>query len=200
MPVTAVITALPPSTSSALTIRLVRSAKQKNTCASAPCLRACKLGSTQQTAPNSRQVIALIMTVSNEAIMGALRTMWARVPQRARMISSMVCAVGALRLISMARMPNSRIWIVAPAAYLHGCVMHMDPVRMLRFASMATAQRGECNLLMLLVAWMSTQTGYEWSRPHQKGPLMPYLYATLQLCSRVAALQLHCRLRLALRL
>ena len=37
MPVTAVITALPPSTSRALTIRLVMSAKQKNTCASAPC-------------------------------------------------------------------------------------------------------------------------------------------------------------------
>ena len=45
-------------------------------------------------------------------------TMWASVPQRARMISSMVWAVGALRLISMARMPNSNICMVAPAAYL----------------------------------------------------------------------------------
>ena len=44
--------------------------------------------------------------------------MWASVPQRARMISSMVWAVGALRLISMARMPNSNICMVAPAAYL----------------------------------------------------------------------------------
>ena len=26
-------------------------------------------------------------------------------------------------------------------------------------------------------------------KTHQKGPLMPYLYATLQLCSSVAALQ-----------
>ena len=26
-------------------------------------------------------------------------------------------------------------------------------------------------------------------KAHQKGPLMPYLYATLQLCSSVAALQ-----------
>ena len=34
------------------------------------------------------------------------------------MISSTVWAVGALRLTSMARMPNSRIWMVAPAAYL----------------------------------------------------------------------------------
>ena len=45
-------------------------------------------------------------------------TMCASVPQRARMISSMVWAVGALRLISMARMPNSNICMVAPAAYL----------------------------------------------------------------------------------
>ena len=175
MPVTAVITALPPSTSSALTIRLVRSAKQKNTCASAPCLRTCKLGSTQQTAPSSRQVIALIMTVSDEAIMGAVRTMWARVPQRARMISSMVCAVGALRLISMARMPNSRIWIVAPAAYLHRSIMHPDSVRMLRVASMAATQRGASDSHMLLVAAVSSQKGYSESRSHQKGPLMPYL-------------------------
>lgn len=37
------------------------------------------------------------------------------------MISSTVWAVGALRLTSMARMPKSRIWMVAPAAYLrHG--------------------------------------------------------------------------------
>ena len=34
------------------------------------------------------------------------------------MISSTVWAVGALRLTSMARMPKSRIWMVAPAAYL----------------------------------------------------------------------------------
>ena len=47
-------------------------------------------------------------------------TMCAVVPQRALMISSMVCARGALRLISMARMPNSRICIVAPAAYQKG--------------------------------------------------------------------------------
>ena len=51
-------------------------------------------------------------------------TMWATVPQRARMISSMVWAVGALRLISMARMPNSRICMVAPAAYLQ-CWRHV---------------------------------------------------------------------------
>ena len=36
------------------------------------------------------------------------------------MISSTVCAVGALRLISMARMPNRMIWMVAPAAYQNG--------------------------------------------------------------------------------
>lgn len=34
------------------------------------------------------------------------------------MISSTVWALGALRLTSIARMPNSRIWMVAPAAYL----------------------------------------------------------------------------------
>ena len=56
----------------------------------------------------------------------------------ALMISSTVCAVGALRLISMARMPNRMIWMVAPAAY-------------------------------------------------QNGPDTPYLYATLELCSSVAA-------------
>lgn len=38
------------------------------------------------------------------------------------MISSTVWAVGALRLTSMARMPNSRIWMVAPAAYLEAHV------------------------------------------------------------------------------
>jgi hypothetical protein len=41
-------------------------------------------------------------------------------PQRARTISSMVCAVGALRLISTARMPNSSTWMVAPEAYQKG--------------------------------------------------------------------------------
>ena len=60
----------------------------------------------------------------------------------ALMISSTVCAVGALRLISMARMPNRMIWMVAPAAY-------------------------------------------------QNGPDTPYLYATLELCSSVAAHVLH---------
>ena len=43
---------------------------------------------------------------------------WAAVPQRARTISRMVWAVGAFRLTSMARMPNSKIWTVAPLAYL----------------------------------------------------------------------------------
>ena len=51
------------------------------------------------------------------------RTLWAVLPQRARMISSMVWALGALRLISTARIPNSRIWMVAPEAYQKGPLM-----------------------------------------------------------------------------
>jgi hypothetical protein len=39
-------------------------------------------------------------------------------PQRALTSSHSVCALGARRLISIARMPKSRIWIVAPLAYL----------------------------------------------------------------------------------
>ncbi len=60
----------------------------------------------------------------------------------ALIISSTVCAVGAFRLTSMARMPKRMIWMVAPAAY-------------------------------------------------QNGPDTPYLYATLELCSSVAAHVLH---------
>ena len=40
--------------------------------------------------------------------------------QRALTISHMVCAVGHLRLISMARMPKRSTWIVAPEAYQKG--------------------------------------------------------------------------------
>ena len=38
----------------------------------------------------------------------------------ARTISQTVCAVRARRLISMARMPKSKTWIVAPLAYQNG--------------------------------------------------------------------------------
>ena len=37
-----------------------------------------------------------------------------------------VCAVGAFRLTSMARMPKSRIWTVAPDAYLRKCAIQLD--------------------------------------------------------------------------
>lgn len=47
-------------------------------------------------------------------------TMCAVVPQRAFTISRQVCVVGALRLISTARMANSRTCTVAPAAYQNG--------------------------------------------------------------------------------
>ena len=42
------------------------------------------------------------------------------VPQRAFTISHMVCAVRDLRFTSMARMPKSSTWIVAPLAYQKG--------------------------------------------------------------------------------
>ena len=42
-------------------------------------------------------------------------------PQRARMISRMVWALGAFRFTSTARMPNRMICTVAPDAYL--CVI-----------------------------------------------------------------------------
>ena len=48
---------------------------------------------------------------------------WAVVPHRAFTISRMVCAFGAFRLISTARMPNSRICTVAPDAYLGQMIM-----------------------------------------------------------------------------
>lgn len=47
-------------------------------------------------------------------------TMCVAVPHRARTISQMVCAAGALRLISMAKTPNSSTWTVAPDAYQNG--------------------------------------------------------------------------------
>merc|ERR1719158_783206 len=65
----------------------------------------------------------------------------AGLPQRAFTISHTVCAFGALRFISMARMPKRRTWIVAPLAY-------------------------------------------------QKGPETPYVHATFEDCSSVAA-QVH---------
>ena len=41
-------------------------------------------------------------------------------PQRASTISSIVCAFGHLRLISIARIPKRSTWMVAPAAYQKG--------------------------------------------------------------------------------
>merc|ERR1719482_2097487 len=46
--------------------------------------------------------------------------MWLVRPWRARMISRKVCALGAFRLTSMARIPKSMIWMVAPEAYQKG--------------------------------------------------------------------------------
>ncbi len=43
---------------------------------------------------------------------------WAVFPQRARTISHMVWADGAMSLREMARTPKRRTWMVAPEAYL----------------------------------------------------------------------------------
>lgn len=61
----------------------------------------------------------LVIRQKTRKVMCALR------PQRALIISSTVCAVGALRLISIAKMPNITTWMVAPAAYLHLKIAHM---------------------------------------------------------------------------
>ena len=50
--------------------------------------------------------------------------MCAVVPQRTLTISRKVCAFGARRLISIARMPKRRICTVAPAAYQKGPCVH----------------------------------------------------------------------------
>eukprot|EP00972_Heterocapsa_arctica_P054137 7978322-Heterocapsa_arctica.AAC.1 len=42
-----------------------------------------------------------------------MKVMCAGLPQRAKTISHMVCAVRALRFTSIARMPKSRTWIVS---------------------------------------------------------------------------------------
>jgi len=49
-----------------------------------------------------------------------MKVMCAALPQRANTISQQVCAVRALRFTSIARMPKSSTWIVAPLAYQKG--------------------------------------------------------------------------------
>ncbi len=49
-----------------------------------------------------------------------MKVLCAAGPQRASTSSQTVWHVGARRLISMARMPKSRTWIVAPEAYQKG--------------------------------------------------------------------------------
>ncbi len=62
----------------------------------------------------------MAVTMTLVATQKKRKTMCAALPQRTLMISSTVWAVGALRLISTARMANSSTCTVAPLAYQKG--------------------------------------------------------------------------------
>lgn len=80
------------------------------------CCCSCRCVASDQRVQGQRRTMTLVMRQKTRKVMCARR------PQRALMISSTVCAVGAFLLISMASKPNSTTWIVAPAAYLNICI------------------------------------------------------------------------------
>ena len=66
-------------------------------------------------APPNKSIEVTMMLAQNAK---KRKVICADLPQRARTISHMVCAEGAISLRLMARTPNSSTWIVAPDAYL----------------------------------------------------------------------------------
>ena len=70
------------------------------------------------TAEPPRRSIAETMTFVQRPYQRKVRC--AHLPQRTSTISRKVCALGALRLISMARTPKRSTWTEAPEAYQKG--------------------------------------------------------------------------------
>merc|ERR1719181_133821 len=70
--------------------------------------------------PPSRSMDETMMLVARPK---KRKTKWAVLPQRTLTISRKVCALGARRLTSMARMPKMSTWMEAPEAYQKGPVM-----------------------------------------------------------------------------
>jgi len=66
-------------------------------------------------APPNKSIEVTMMLAQNAK---KRKVICADLPQRARTISHMVCAEGAISLRLIARTPNSSTWIVAPDAYL----------------------------------------------------------------------------------
>ena len=98
------------------------------------------------------------------------RTQLATLPQRRRTSSSTVWALGALRLISMAMMPNSKICTVAPDAYLQVAAgPQLEPFLEMQIAMAYNADVGP------------QRTG----GAHQNAPEMPYVNTSLLDCSSV---------------
>jgi len=68
-------------------------------------------------APPSKSIEETMIDARKEKMR---KVMWAVLPHRTLTSSHMVCALGALRLISIAIIPKRSTWMEAPEAYQNG--------------------------------------------------------------------------------
>ena len=71
---------------------------------------------TTAAPPSSSMAVTIMLVIRANT----RKTRWAPPPYLARIISRNVCALGALRLSSIASMPKRRTCMDAPAAYQNG--------------------------------------------------------------------------------